>query len=179
MKGQSIWGDDNDSKRSLGIRDKKILYRNANGKCQNPKCGKDIEFDEMQIGHKTAWSKGGRTTFKNSVCLCYRCNNLQGTDSWATFLKKQGIEDKTTTMKRTLENLSINQLKSLAEKHHIKVKGSVVAGFGFEDSHRNAPTKKNYISKLKGIVSQEEIDSLPKEVVVKKKRKKRSSDSWW
>ena len=173
MKGQSIWDDDNDSKRSLGIRDKKILYRNANGKCQNPKCGKDIEFDEMQIGHKTAWSRGGRTTFKNSVCLCYRCNNLQGTDSWTKFLKKQGIEDKTTTMKGTLETLSINQLKSLAEKHHVKVKGSVEESLF--DSYRKAPTKKNYINKLKGIVSQEEIDSIPKEVVVKKKRKKRSS----
>jgi len=176
MKGQSIWGDDNDSKRALGIRDKKILYRNANGKCQNPKCGKDIEFDEMQVGHKTAWSKGGRTTLKNSVCLCYRCNNLQGTDSWTTFLKKQGIADKTTTTKNSLDTLSVSQLKSLAEKHHIKVKGRVEEGF-FE-STRSAPTKKQYINKLAGVVSEEEINSIPKEVVVKKKRKRRSSDSW-
>ena len=67
---------DNDSRRTLGIRDKQILYRNAKGKCQNPACGRKIEFDEMQVGHKTAWSKGGRTTLKNLVCLCYRCNKL-------------------------------------------------------------------------------------------------------
>jgi len=53
---------------------------------------KKIEFDEMQVGHKTAYSRGGGTTLRNSVCLCYRCNKLQGTDSWERFLKKQGIE---------------------------------------------------------------------------------------
>ena len=78
--------DDYDSKRTLGIRDKKILYRNAKGRCGNPACGKKIDFDEMLAGHKIAWSKGSRTTLKNSVCLCYRCNNNQGTDSWTTFL---------------------------------------------------------------------------------------------
>jgi len=85
-------GDDNNrsSKRSVGIRDKKLLYRNAKSRCENPTCKKKIEFDEMQVGHKTAWSKGGSTTFKNSVCLCWRCNNLQGTDNWIVFLKKAG-----------------------------------------------------------------------------------------
>ena len=73
-------------KRTLGIRDKQILYQRAKGKCEA--CGKKIEFSEMQTGHKTAASKGGSTTFRNSVCLCYKCNKLQGTDSWATFMKK-------------------------------------------------------------------------------------------
>ncbi len=81
------------SRRSLGIRDRQILYRNANSRCENPKCRKKIEFDEMQVGHKTAWSRGGGTTIKNSACLCYRCNKLQGTGSWTVFMKKQGIED--------------------------------------------------------------------------------------
>ena len=88
-----LFDDEHDSKRTLGIRDKQILYRNANKKCQNPVCGKEIDFDEMQVGHKNAWSKGGRTSLKKSVCLCYRCNKLQGTDSWAVFLKKQGVQD--------------------------------------------------------------------------------------
>lgn len=79
--------DTRDTRRTLSQRDKEILYRNANFRCQN--CGNHIEFDEMEIGHKTAWARGGRTTFKNSVCLCHRCNRLQGTDSWATFQKKQ------------------------------------------------------------------------------------------
>jgi 5-methylcytosine-specific restriction endonuclease McrA len=73
-------------KRTLGIRDRQILYRRANGKCEA--CGKKIEFDEMQVGHIKAYSKGGATTLANSACLCYRCNKLQGTDSLETLKKK-------------------------------------------------------------------------------------------
>jgi 5-methylcytosine-specific restriction endonuclease McrA len=63
----------------------------AKGKCQNPYCKTKITEAEMQIGHKTAFSRGGNTTLKNAVCLCYRCNRLQRTDSWEKFLKKQAI----------------------------------------------------------------------------------------
>jgi len=149
----SLRGDDNSrsSKRSLGIRDKKILYRNAKGKCENPACKKKIEFDEMQVGHKTAWSRGGATTFKNSVCLCYRCNNLQGTDSWIVFLKKQNIavEDpngEKKEVKKLLIAKSIADLKALAKVHGYKVSGEVVEGYF--DSYMKSPTKAQYINLL-------------------------------
>jgi len=161
--------NNNDSKRTLGIRDKQILYRNANKKCQNPTCNKKIDFDEMQVGHKTAWSKGGRTTLKNCFCLCYRCNKLQGTDSWATFLKKQGIKDEKTSLKEKLDFLNISQLKSLAEKHHIKVKCKVEEDF-FNTS-RKAPTKKQYILKLAGIVSEKEITTIAEKRATTTKKK--------
>ncbi|HLC67455.1 MAG TPA: HNH endonuclease signature motif containing protein [archaeon] len=74
--------------RTLGIRNKQILYRRAKGKCEA--CGRKIDFDEMHSGHKNAASKGGSATLRNSVCICARCNKLQGTDSWATFMKKMG-----------------------------------------------------------------------------------------
>ena len=80
------------TKRTLGIRDKQILYNRAKGKCEA--CEKKIGFDEMHAGHKIAASKGGSATMRNSVCLCARCNKLQGTDSWSTFMRKMG---KTTT----------------------------------------------------------------------------------
>ncbi len=84
-----FWGDDDrDSKRTFGTRDKQILLERAQHKCQN--CGKRITYESMMVGHKTAWSKGGRTTFRNAVVLCFKCNKLQGTDSWATFQRKQG-----------------------------------------------------------------------------------------
>lgn len=166
-----LFGDDNDSKRTLGIRDKQILYRNASKRCENPACGKKIDFDEMQVGHKTAWSKGGRTTLKNSVCLCYRCNKLQGTDSWATFMKKQNVVDPKTKLKKSLQSLSVKQMKYLADKHNIKVKGKVVETLF--DSSRNPPTKSQYITKLSGVVTEKEIQSVPKDTVktaVKKKK---------
>lgn len=176
----NFWGDDTDSKRTLGIRDKQILYRNAKGRCENPACGKKIDFDEMQVGHKTAWSRGGRTTLKNSVCLCYRCNKLQGTDSWATFLRKQNVVDPKTTLKKALQALSIKQLKYLADKHNIKVKGQVVEDFF--DSYRKAPTKGQYVNKLSGVVTDREIQSAPKETVkpvAKRKKKRKSADKFW
>jgi 5-methylcytosine-specific restriction endonuclease McrA len=73
-------------KRTLGIRDRQILYERAKHKCEA--CGERIEFSEMQAGHKTAASRGGSATLNNSVCLCYRCNKLQGTDSWSVFMSK-------------------------------------------------------------------------------------------
>jgi hypothetical protein len=130
-----FWDDDKDTKRTLGIRDKQILYRNAKGRCQNPACNKKIDFDEMQVGHKTAWSRGGRTTLKNSVCLCYRCNKLQGTDSCAE-------ED-------------------------------------FFSTRRIAPTKRQYINKLSGVVTASDLRSIPKETPkpAKKRVRKKSNDS--
>jgi len=174
----SLFNSDYDSKRTLGIRDKQILYRNAKGKCQNPACGKKIDFDEMQVGHKTAWSRGGRTTFPNSVCLCYRCNKLQGTDSWTTFLKKQGAVDPKTQIKKSLQVLTFSQLKVLASKHKIKVTGKVVEDFF--DSHRKAPTKSQYINKLASIVTEKEVSSVPKETPkpTKKKRRRQTDDFW-
>ena len=168
--------DNRDSRRTVGERDKKTLYRNAKGRCQNPGCGKKIDFDEMLVGHKTAWSKGGKTTLANSVCLCYRCNNQQGTDSWVAFLKKQGLEDpkakEVKEVKQSLEALSITQLKFLAKKHHLEVKGEIV-----EDwlaSSRKTPTKSQYIKKLSGKVTKEELGSVPKAApkTVKKKKKR-------
>ena len=76
------------SKRTLGIRDKQILYRRAKGRCEA--CCRKIDFDEMYSGHKNAASKGGSATLRNSICICARCNKLQRTDSWATFMKKMG-----------------------------------------------------------------------------------------
>ena len=152
--------DDKPKKRTLSIRDKQILYRNANGRCQNPKCNKKIDFDEMQVGHKTAWSKGGSTTLRNSVCLCYRCNKLQGTDSWAVFMKKQGIEDPKTEVKKSLENLTLQQLKLLASKHNVKVPGHVKQ-YLFS-SERVAPKKREYVNKLSKVLTAKDLISIPK-----------------
>lgn len=154
-----FYEDERDSKRTLGIKDKQILYERAKGRCENPACRAKITFVEMQPGHKIAWSKGGRTTLKNSVCLCYKCNKLQGNDSWVIFLKKFGVVDPKTkekeSIKQSLGTLSIKQLKFLADKHGIKVKGKMEDD-GW-DSYRKAPTKKQYVSKLIGIITAKEL----------------------
>jgi len=157
-----LFDDDRRTKRTLGMRDKQILYRNAKGRCQNPACNKKMEFDEMQVGHKTAWSKGGSSTLRNSVCLCYRCNKLQGIDSWAVFMKKQGIEDPKKKVKQSLENLTLQQLKLLAAEHKVKVTGRV-EHYLFS-SQRLAPTKRDYVSTLSRVLTVSDLASSPKEL---------------
>jgi hypothetical protein len=164
--------DERDSKRSLTKHEKDLLYLRANRKCEM--CGDEIKDSmDMEAGHNKAWSKGGKTTLKNSLCLCHHCNRIQATESKKSLLKKLGVEDKESVMKGKLDSLSISQLKDLAKKKGIKIKGTVEENL-FSRSTK-APTKKKYISKLKGIVSEEEINSLPKEVTKVKKKKKRNT----
>lgn len=109
-----------------------------------------------------------------------------GTKSIESFKKKYFPAEKDKKeekikqfLKQSLETLTIKQLKSLAEKHRIKVKGSIVEELF--DSHRAAPTKKQYINQVSGIVTQKEINSLPKQTPPKPKKKKKtkSDDSWF
>ena len=103
------------SERTIGIRDKQILYRRAKGRCEA--CGRKIEFDEMHSGHKNAASKGGSATLRNSVCICARCNKLQGTDSWATFMKKMG-KSKTTSVTSSKKRKYTTKRKKPKLKDH-------------------------------------------------------------
>jgi hypothetical protein len=132
-----------------------------------------MEFDEMQVGHKTAWSKGGSTSFGNCLCLCYRCNKLQGTDSWAVFMKKQGVEDPKAKLKHELESLTVAQLKALAARLRVKVSGSVEEG-PF-DTERRPPIKRQYVNKLASAVTIDQVRALSSqssESVKKRTRKK-------
>ena len=170
-----MWVDEGTTKRTLGIREKQILWERAKHKCEA--CRKQIDFTEMQVGHKTAYSKGGSTTLRNSACLCYKCNKLQGTDSWNTFLKKMGKESESTKSKKALKTLSLAQLKFLAKENKIKVKGRTVQELF--SSRTAAPSKKQYVNALSKL-TQDKIDStlkkMPEPTIKKKKRK---SDSWF
>lgn len=167
----SLWGDDRATKRTLGIRDRQILWIRAEKKCEN--CGKSLEFHEMQIGHKTAWAKGGSTSLKNSVVLCYACNKLQGTDSWTIFRKKQGKKaEDANPVKSKLKDLTISQLKKLAKEKGIKVKGKSEESL-FETT-TIPPTKSQYINALRAKINEKEINSfLSKKPVKTAKKRKR------
>ena len=159
------------TKRTLGIGDKQILYIRAKRKCKA--CGKVLDFDEMQVGHKTAASKGGRATLRNCVCICFRCNKLQGTDNWMTFLKKIGKAE-VSDSKDLLKNLNMEKLKFLAKNHNIKVKGRVEEGI-FRN-HQKSPSKMQYVNALYKIISTNDIKSELKQMPEKKKKKRKSSN---
>lgn len=138
-----LW-DDEPTKRSLGSRERQILWHRAGKKCEA--CGKEIGLDEMQSGHKFAASKGGSATLRNSVCLCYRCNKLQGTDSWMIFLKKMGKQPEGSKTKDILQGLSMRQLKFLAQKHNVKLKGRTEEAW-FQE-YRLPPSKKTIYKRI-------------------------------
>ncbi len=175
----SFWWEEKPKKRTLGIRDKQILWERAGHKCEA--CGKEITYPEMQAGHKIAASKGGDATLRNCVSLCYKCNKLQGTDSWKTFLRKlgkQGSVSSKSRVKQTLKELTLPKLKFLAKKHKIKVKGRIEEGL-FED-RKLPPTKAQYVTALAKKLTEKDIESDLKEFKPKpKKKRKKSSNPFW
>ena len=160
-------------KRTLGPRQRQILWKRAGGKCEA--CDKQISYLDMQVGHKTAYSKGGSTTLRNSVCLCYTCNKLQGTDSFSTFLKKLGKSSPVNEARDVLKTLTVVQLKELAKMHKISVKGKKEEGW-FRTTVK-PPTKSQYISAIAKKVSLQDINSSIKNLPApaKLKRKRRST----
>ena len=66
-----------DEKRLFTIDDKRELLAKSlceNGKYQCTICKKWFYPDELQMDHKEAWSKGGRTVLSNAALLCGPCN---------------------------------------------------------------------------------------------------------
>jgi len=156
-----LW-DDEPTKRTLGIRERQILYDRAHHKCEN--CSRDIEFSDMQVGHKTAYSRGG-ATLRNSVALCYGCNKKQGTDSWEVFQRKQGKTIAADKLRDILNKLSVRELKYIATKHVIKLKGRYVEGTIFEEDYYQAPSKQRYIKELAKVLSENDVKSALKELL--------------
>lgn len=151
-----LW-DDEPAPRSLGIREKQILYGRAQHKCEN--CNRNIEFSDMQVGHKTAYPREGGTTLRNSVALFYGCNKKQGTDSWEVFQKKQGKRVGVDNLKSMLSKLSMKELKYIATKHGIKLKGRYVEGGILEDDYYQAPSRQRYVKELARVVTESDIKS--------------------
>lgn len=66
-----------DEKRLFTIDDKRELLAQSlceNGKYQCRICKKWFYPEELQMDHKDAWSKGGRTVLSNAALLCGPCN---------------------------------------------------------------------------------------------------------
>lgn len=68
-----------DSKRFFTRDDKKFLFEKLRlgkikGKKLCPNCNRELSFDEFEIDHIVAWSKGGKTTLDNAQLLCKSCN---------------------------------------------------------------------------------------------------------
>jgi len=173
----SFFGEEVPARRTLGTRDRQILYDRAQHKCEN--CDKELGFSDMQVGHKNAYSRGSGTTLRTVVALCYGCNRKQGTDSWEVFQRKQGKTVAIDNIRHVLSGLSVQKLKYLAGKHGIKLKGTFVEGGLFEDDYYRSPPKTRYVKELARVVSEKDIKSELKSMPAPapRKRTRRTSDS--
>ena len=155
------------------------MWLKAEKKCQS--CGKTVDFHEMQIGHKTAYARGGATSMRNSVVLCYGCNKLQGTDHWGKFQKKMGKTSASSVARDGLKELPLAKLKALAKKHGVKVKGTTEETFFETITH--PPLKDQYVKALSRVLAgkdvKKEVAALPAPAQKPKKRKRRETDWSW
>jgi 5-methylcytosine-specific restriction endonuclease McrA len=98
----NILGYSSPPRRTLGSRERELLWEKARHKCEA--CGKRVTVTAMQAGHKTAASRGGRATLRNSVCLCYDCNRKMGTMSYPKYMAlrygKKNVKTATSSKRR-------------------------------------------------------------------------------
>jgi hypothetical protein len=154
---------------------KKMVYLRDKGKCRI--CGTKVDSFDFEIGHNIAFSRGGKLNLKNAILLCPACNRSMRTLSLKEARKKLGLpetlEEKT---KKTLQRLSLRELRYLAKSHRIRMKGRISEGLWFSD--RLAPSKRQYVNALAKELTYEqvnrEVKRIPKPEHPKKKRKKSS-----
>jgi hypothetical protein len=108
-------------------------------------CGQSIKsFDDMELDHVRAYSKGGKT-----LAMVHKtCNKIKSNGGQRAIQKMLGVPSIADRRKKELqpmlEALTIKQLKQIINNNYIKKpKGSVSEGL-FDDSYL-APTKTQYV----------------------------------
>lgn len=151
---------------------KKWMGYKTEGKCYCCKM-ETISVFNFEVGHNKAKSKGGSNDIENLRPICKGCNTSMRTQSIESFRakhfssnianfqganrsisKSNAVKGKPLTRQK-LNELTLNQLKSLASKHKIKVSGTVWEDF-FGNTTRQAPKKRQYINKLFGVIREGE-----------------------
>lgn len=155
----------------ITVWNKYIGTDKAEGKCYV--CKKTIHVTDFDCGHNKAVARNGNNNISNLRPICRTCNLSMRTTSIETF-KARHFDKPKMSLKPALNALMISQLKALAVKHGITVKGSLVESIF--DSHIEPPTKRQYVDKLAKVVTAREIKMVPKPVVKRKRRKTTTRD---
>jgi hypothetical protein len=144
-----------DTRRAFTTTQKNEILYQQNNKCA--KCREDLDPRVAEFDHIEPWAYRGRTVTRNGAALCPNCHRLKTHHD-----RLQKLDEKETSIKPAstlaLKKLSITQLKVLAKNHHIILRGKTV-GYVL-GAHFVAPTKKQYVDKLSGVVTEKEIRSL-------------------
>jgi hypothetical protein len=155
---------------------RKIVWDRDKGRCKI--CGKKVDQWNWELGHDKAHSRGGKMTVRNTFVVHPFCNRSQSTQSIRELKKGLGIESNSDIIRKQLKGLTIIQLKYLAKKHKLSVRGTVEEDF-FSSTVR-APSKVKYISALSKVATKGEIASAASHKPEPKKRKRRAQSlfSW-
>ncbi len=148
-----------DSRRTFTQTQKNEILVQQDYKCA--KCHTRLDVRIAEYHHIKGWAAQGRTVIRNGAALCPNCHKLT---THKERLKSIEIKSSGTqpVSSQTLEKLSTKQLKFLAQKHHIRIKGSTRWSL-WDGDYTNPPTKRQFITKLKGLVTVNDINTLPKE----------------
>ena len=151
---------------------KKYMGNKTEGRCYCCKL-EPITFFNFEVGHNKARIKGGSDDIENLRPICKTCNTSMATQSIENFRAKHfssttsrltkssrrtlssKMVKKKPLSKEDLNKLTPTQLKFLANKHNIKVKGTTYNEYFFGtkiSSQTTPPTKRKYINELFGKV---------------------------
>ncbi|MEE0726701.1 MAG: HNH endonuclease signature motif containing protein, partial [Clostridium saudiense] len=65
-----------EKRKSIPVETRKIIYKQSGGRCAI--CGKQIDFNEMELDHINPVSLGGNSNQSNLQCCCVSCNRMKG-----------------------------------------------------------------------------------------------------
>ena len=164
-----FWGDEPEARRTPTKILRRLVWERDKGICQI--CGKKVGQFDWELAHNRAHAKGGKMTIGNTFVAHSSCNSSQGTLSLMQTRRAIGLTGPQDNIRRALKGLSLVQLRNLASKKGVQVRGSVSEGL-FE-TVRTAPSKAKYVNALAKRVSIGEIGKAKAFVPANPKRRRR------
>jgi len=105
-----------------------------------------------------AVARGGRLTIKNTFVIHPSCNRSMATKTRAELARTLGLSLPGAQAREALSKLSMAQLRVLANKHGVKVKGRIEEGvFFWSENERKPPTKRQYVNALAKVLTAEDL----------------------
>lgn len=145
-----------DTRRTFTETQKKEILVQQDYLCAE--CHNKLDLRVVEYHHIKAWSANGQTVIRNGAALCPNCHALKSHKQ-----RLKSVETKSTRPQpvspSSLGELGLTQLRSLAQKHHIKVTGTKRWNL-WDGDYTDPPTKRQYVAKLKGIVTTADINAL-------------------
>ena len=151
----SFWDDKPKKRKTIP---KKLLrqavWKRDKGICRV--CGRRVDPNDWALGHNRARSKGGKLTFKNTYVVHPLCNRSQHTLTLKETRRLIGSpETDQEKARRLLNSLTVDQLKNLAGRHGIKLRGKVVDSFLWRETQ--PPSKRQYVNALAKVLTSRQV----------------------